>query len=131
MTDRINGRATCPVGEDWEEHRVNAQEAMERIATMHDAMTKLLVHTKHLDKLDKLEKLETIASGVTEMRDKFIEVIIGKNQIPSDSFDKMLKEINQTRVTTFKSMFIVIVGLVGILIFLLTGESLNWIKLLH
>lgn len=131
MSVKPNGSYYCPVGEEWGKHREEAKVCMQQVDIMHESVAEMLNHIRYLDKLDKLEKLETIALSVQEMKDKLVEVIVGKNQIPGEAFDKMIEELKQMRASTFRLIFVIIAGLLGVLVFLLTGEHFGWLRALH
>lgn len=100
----ING-LSCPVGRDWESHKIKADMAIVKVNDMNQTMNKILLHTEHLSKLDALPTL--------------VDALVGKN-----------KGDNEKVILISKILGAVICGLMFIIIFLLTGEKFGVINLL-
>lgn len=107
MTE-LNGaheeKAYCPL---WNKHREQIISAIIKVDTMHDGMVEMVKHTHHLQAL-------------SDIRDTLIGAATGKDHVPTKVFLIVLAALGT-----------VIVGLVFILIFLLTGEVAGWIEHLH
>lgn len=110
---KANGpyRSSCAVAETWDEHRREAQDAMEKVGEIYDHMSIIRNNTKHLEKLNQLD---VIAAGVTEMKSSLINAVVGKKQIEAPTVYKMLWILGG-----------VIAGLMFVIVFLLTGEKWN------
>lgn len=94
----------CPL---YDKHREQIISAIVKVDTMHDGMLELVKHTQHLQAL-------------SEIRDNLISAATGKDHVPA----KILLIILAT-------LGAVIVGLVFVIVFLLTGEAMGWINALH
>lgn len=105
----VNGKSTCPVYEDWAEHKEQTKEIANKIVRMHSVMEKILDHTTHLHKLDKLDNLSLLVAAVT-----------GKN----DNEGKLAYLVARV-------LGLVIVGLTIIIVGLLTGQHFGFVKLVN
>lgn len=101
---------TCPLAEDWEKHREDFEKMTSKVSETHVLMTQIMTHTQHLSKLDALE----------DIRDTLINKATGRDQLDT-----------KTALIMFKILGAVIVTLLLTILFLLTGQSLNFFKLFH
>ena len=102
-----NGKLNCPIYDDWADHKLQTKEIVNKITNLHLLMEKMLDHTTHLHKLDKLDNLSLLVSAVT-----------GKNE-------------NEGRLAYLvaRVLGMVIIGLTVIIVGLLTGNHLGFVKL--
>lgn len=100
---QTNGLLKCDVSSDWKTIR-------EKIVETHSVSVTLGKYLPHLEKLDALE----------DIKDHLMDAATGKNQL-------------DIKVATllFKILGITIVALLFVIIFLLTGESMGILGVLH
>lgn len=102
----LNGtpRGHCPL---WEKHREQIISAIVKVDTMHDGMVKMVENLQHL-------------KALSDIRDNLLDSATGRDHVPT----KVL-------LIVLGTLGAVIVGLVFVLVFLLTGEAMGWINALH
>lgn len=99
----------CPLGGFWDADEF--ESTVKKVEETHTMMEQLLEHTVHLEKLDNIaESISTIKGGL-------LSAATGKDQIPTKLATQLVKV-----------MSLVILGLVVILVFALTGLHFGWIK---
>ncbi len=105
-----NGYQLPMTREEWDEHRQIVIEAAEKIDVIHAKIPVFLEHTSHLSKLDYLK----------DIKDSLLSAAIGRNHIDG-----------KLAMRLFGVAGIVILGLLFVLVFLLTGETMGWIAPLN
>lgn len=108
MPEYNRERLACRLVGEW------GQEMEAKISETHSTMQQLIEHTQHLAKLD------TIAVSINDMKNGLMNSATGRDQIPT-----------KTAHLIFKLLGAVIIGLVVILVFLLTGHEFGIIGTLH
>lgn len=88
-------------------YRDRAVSALSKVEALHEGMGELRENTRHL-------------SALSEMKDVLLNSAIGKDHVPLRVF-----------LIVLSSLCVVILGLVFILVFLLTGETTGWVNLFH
>jgi hypothetical protein len=107
MPGRQNG--SCHLNDDeWIEYRERADRMETIITEIHSQNHTLVQHAAHLQKLDAL----------TEIKDKLLESATGRNQFDIGIAQKL-----------FTILGMVIMALVFIIVFLLTGAKLGLLDL--
>lgn len=99
-----HGGSYCPL---WERHREQIISAIVKVDTMHDGMIEMVKNTQHLQAL-------------SDIRDSLLSAATGRDHVPT----KVL-------LVVLGTLGAVIVGLVFVIVFLLTGEAMGWINALH
>lgn len=107
MTDLNGVHKNCPVWDEWKQHRDRALVALNRVENMDQAMQKLADSLQHL-------------SALTDIRDTLLSAATGRDHIPL-----------KAALVVLGVLCSVILGLVFVLVFLLTGEAAGWINSLH
>lgn len=107
MDQSSNGLPSCPFLADWLQHKERAMGALEKLKALHDGMDEVIKNTRHL-------------SALSDIRDTLLSAATGRDHIPM----KVL-------LVVLGTLGAVIMGLVFVIVFLLTGEAQGWIKLLH
>lgn len=98
----------CVVSEAW------MQDMELKISETHTGIQDLATHAAHLS------NLPVIAESIRDMRTGLISAATGKDHLPSS-----------IAMTVVKTLGLVIIGLVAVIFFLLTGAHLNLINGLH
>lgn len=105
----MNG--SCHLNDDeWVEYRERAQKLESMVGELHSNTKTLVAHTSHLSKLDNL----------TEIKDKLLDTATNKNQLDI-GIAKMI----------FMILGGVILSLIFVIVFLLTGEKLGLLNLVQ
>lgn len=100
----------CQLSDQWEEHRKEAKDAIYKVDEMSTNMGLIIEHTQHLKKLDKLDIIaESLLNAAT-----------GKDQMPT-----------KTAHLIFKMFGVVMLGLIFVIVFLLTGQKLGVFQLIN
>ena len=107
----FNGEDRCIAKEEWQEHRTNVFEILERIGRMEELV---LAQEKYLP---HLEKLGSIADNTLQTREYLLGVATGKEQLPIKIAMKIINVL-----------LIVIMGLVFVIGTLLIGEHFGVIR---
>jgi hypothetical protein len=117
--DEQNGRHfhVCPLAADWANHARQLKESARKIDEMHMSMAALLRNTKHLEELGELK---VISSTLLEMKDTTLDVATSKDHIQAKHFELMMKILGT-----------VILVLLFVLAFVLTGQKLGWLGTPH
>lgn len=100
----------CPLNSDWEGYYSEFQTIIEKVDNAHKRIGQMLEHTQHLSKLDALE----------DIRDSLISKATGRDQIDS-----------KIALLLFRILGAVIVTLLFVILFLLTGQKLNLLSIFH
>lgn len=103
MTQETNGLYRCEVSESWNEFK-------NKVNDMHTVSKAVATYLPHLEKLDSLERMEN----------HLMDVATSKNQIET-----------KTVMFIFKILGAVILALLLVIVFLLTGEHLGLLSGLH
>ncbi len=126
MSDRededegFNGKGyLCPLrpNGEWGKHTVKALIAMDQINEIHGASKTFLDNIKHLEKLNAL----------SDIKESLLSYVVGRDQISTKVVNELFEQQHKTFRTTQIVTGIVVVGLIGVIVFLLTGEQLGWI----
>jgi hypothetical protein len=121
--EKGNGLLSCGVmNGEWETHKKEQASMVQGIRIANELLEEQRDYLKHL------ESLPIIADTLGTLKNKLIDVAIGKDQIPLDVAKTLFTEKQKTSDALYKILFIVIAGLLAILLFLLTGEHLGWIR---
>lgn len=115
-----NGKAfTCPLsyGGEWGFHKERTEKAVNQIDEMHRTTNDILEYTKHLEKLDAL----------VEIKDSLLSYVVGRNSVDTKTVNEIFLQQHKTFRTTQIVTGIVVIGLIGVIVFLLTGEHMGWI----
>ncbi len=104
--------------EEWQEHRKETDE-------MRNVLDQLLKNSEHLSKLD------VIAGAIVEMKEYLISAVVGKDHVPTKTHDLMFAQMAKVNGFNYKVLGSVSLGLLMIIVFLLTGQTLGWINPLH
>lgn len=118
--DDFNGKGyVCPLSlnGEWNKHSIKTSIAMEQINDIHGTSKILLDNTKHLEKLNAL----------SDIRDSLLSYVVGRDQISTKVVNELFEQQHKTFRTTQIVTGIVVVGLIGVIVFLLTGEQLGWV----
>lgn len=110
MSEQNGIHKDCPLSESWNEIKGSYQKMLLEVHDTHRIMHELMTHTKHLSKLDALE----------DIRDSLLDSATGKSHIDI-----------KTAGMLFKILGAVIFALLLVIVFLLTGEKLGILNLLH
>lgn len=110
----LNGRGCPLVQDDWNSHRND-------LADVREGITELLRHTQHLAHLPR------VAEGVEELNQR-IEGVRNDLIGPATSADRVPLKVVEWLA---KAQSVVILVLVVVIGFLLTGEKMGWINELH
>ncbi len=117
-----NGKGFCPLeGKDNKE----LVDAIEKVNETHQLLSALVQHTSHLQVISKLNEesrayLINIARSNDEIRTYLMGAATSKNHVPLEVM---------TRVVKMEGF--IILGLMFIIVFLLTGAHAGWINALH
>lgn len=109
----------------WNEHVLESKATFRKVDDMHFVLNKTLAHMEHLSKLDN------ISEGITEMKDNLLDAVTGKDHVSTKTYEVMFSQVSRLNSFTYKILSAVILGLLGVIVFLLTGQSLGWIPPLH
>lgn len=93
----------CPMSQEWQDVRYKVTE-------IHSAVMKQTAYLSHLEKLDALADIKTHLLGAAT----------GRDHIPT-----------KVAVTVIKILGLVIVALLAVILFLLTGEHFGLLGALH
>lgn len=110
---------------DWLEHRKEVQDTARKVEDIRMVLNKTLGHMEHLNKLD------IIAGAIVEMKETLIQAVVGKDHVPSKTHDVMFGQMVKVNSFNYKVLSAVILGLLGIIVFLLTGAHSGLIPPLH
>lgn len=91
----------------WAEHREQTSEIFERVNLMENALAVLTTNSEHLKILPEIKK-------------DLLQSATGKNHVDTETFQMVVKY-----------MGMVIIALLIILVFLLTGAQFGWIGPVH
>lgn len=108
MRNGADNHAThCPFWDEWKEHKTRALETVGRVEAIEATLVRVAENLNHLATLPAiLDRLVESATGRDHVPTRVLLVIVG-------------------------SLGAVILGLVFVVVFLLTGESIGWINQLH
>jgi len=97
----------CPFWDEWREHKSRALETVGRVEAIEATRVRVAENLNHL-------------STLPAILDRLVESATGRDHVP-------------TRVVLLivGAMSGVVLGLVFVVVFLLTGESAGWINSLH
>lgn len=110
----INGVFKCPVSEDWRDHQDRSVKALERVNDMHSTLKDLSPSIKALSKLESIATESAKQTVILQtVQDKLITAATGREPL------------------TAKIMGVVITGLIIVIVFLLTGEKMGFVRGLH
>lgn len=118
-------KGLCIDYKEWTEHRRELQDTARKVDDMRATLNKTLGHMEHLVKLD------VIAEAITEMKNTLIEAVVGKDHVPTKTHDIMFSQLAKANSFNYKILSAVIIGLLGIIVFLLTGQTAGLIPPLH
>lgn len=108
MMHENNGHHThCPFWEEWKEHKSRALDTVGRVEAIEATLVRVAENLNHL-------------STLPAILDRLVESATGRDHVPTRVF-----------LVVLATMGSVILGLVFVVVFLLTGESLGWINTLH
>ena len=118
----------CPIAEEWPIHRREVQHIMAQVNTMNLMMQTVLENSKHLARLDDVSiGIKEIARSnrevvgvIKQLKEDMVGPATGRDQIPTKTAHLM-----------FRAFGFVIIALLIVIVFLLTGEQFGWIKGLH
>lgn len=94
----------CPLFVEWAKHKEQTLSAFAKLEALHDGMDEVIANTRHL-------------AALTDIRDTLLSAATGRDHIPIKVFLVVLGSLGS-----------VIVGLVFVIVFLLTGEAAGWIN---
>ena len=118
-------KVLCIEYDEWVQHRKETQETSRKVDEMRLVLGKILGHTEHLSKLD------VIATAIVDMKEHLISAVVGKDHVPTKTHDLMFAQMARVNSFNYKVLAAVSLGLLVIIVFLLTGETLGWINPLH
>jgi hypothetical protein len=98
-------------------YKARTLKAADQIEDIHGSTSQILRYAKHLEKLDAL----------TDIKDNLLSFAVGKDQIPTKVVEAMMVRADKNSRLIYTVLGLVIVALIGVLAFLLTGEHLGWV----
>lgn len=110
MSGDLNGAKDWLSRDEWLEHRDEVRSTAQKIDEIHQKIPVFIEHTSHLSKLDYLK----------DIKESLLSAAVGKDHIPMKIAMRM-----------FTVLGFVVMGLMFLVVFLLTGESLGWIAPLN
>lgn len=100
-------QAVCPFWDEWKEHKHRALETVGRVEAIEATLVRVAENLNHLATLPAI-------------LDRLVESATGRDHVPT-----------RVLLVVLGTMGSVILGLVFVVVFLLTGESAGWINSLH
>lgn len=111
--DKING--VHPTTGEWLEHQMDTKKTLDKVTYMHDNLQTVTA---------PISSLSTSLNGLTivmhDLKKSILDAAIGIDRVPIDVTRKIVNILGG-----------VIIGLVFVIVFLLTGIQFGWIKELH
>jgi hypothetical protein len=101
----------CPLYREWHQLRTRAETVERQVGDIHlglEASSK------------QATALETIAACLTEVKDRLLDSAIGRRHVDLVTFGSVIA-----------SLSLIILALLVVVVFLLTGEGAGWIRELH
>lgn len=106
MSDQRGNGLACIMGPaEWSEYKIRTTQAIEKVEEVHADMTSLVKNAEHLARLPAVETL------LADIKDGLIGPATSKRQVDTETFQLILKIFGA-----------VIIGLVLVIVFLLTGH---------
>lgn len=109
----------------WVEHYQDTKEVVKKVEGLTGLLRTTLAHMEHLTKLD------SISEDIGDMKDNLLAAVTGKDQVSTKTYEVMFSQMSKLNNFTYKILSAVIIGLLGVIVFLLTGQSAGWIPPLH
>lgn len=107
---------------EWHKHREEVSVMATKVDSTYTMVSQLVRHAEHLTKLD------TIASAIVEIKDSLIAVATGKQQIPMDVAKELFSQARKDNGSLTKTYGLIVITLLAVMLFLLTGEKLGLIR---
>lgn len=114
-----NGEAVtvdCAIAKEFRFYAETGKDTMRKVGEMHAGMEQLVAHTKHLERLDDI---------ATRMGNQCVKLDEIKNGLLIPATSKLQTD-NETVKLIVKILGGVIIGLVFVIVFILTGKSFHW-----
>ncbi len=122
--DKKNGHlngAACPLHTNgfWDEHQDKFLKVLTQSDDMYTMLQALVDNSKHWEHLKDL----------SEIKGSLLSFAVGRDQIPTKTVDSLLEQLNKNFRNSVYLSGTVIIGLLIVIVFLLTGEHLGWFNL--
>lgn len=105
-----------------EEYKREIQDMTQKVSATHDNVETMVNQLQHLT------RLELIAETLIDVKNELISAATGKNHVPVEVVERLFIQNSKNQWSQFKSYSLIVIVLLAVLLFLLTGEHFGWIR---